>query len=181
MNTENGKIYKLTLSGPAPENNEINVEKNISEDLAHKILVLLVPTGSASTKLVDAAGDFSKTEAIGDLSPKLFMVQKRPVTDIEKIACLAYYLSYYRNTPAFKTEDLSELNREAQQVRLSNPSASARNAVQFGYLSPAGGGRKQITTTGEAAVEALPDREALRGTLKNVREPRTHQSNKNRT
>lgn len=156
-NTE--KTYEITLIG-----NDISVNKKvISEELAHKILVLLVP--SNSTKLVEAYGNFGETSTIGELSPKAFMIQKRPTTDIERIACLAYYLSHQRGVAAFKTEDLTALNREAQQVNLSNPSATARNAVDIGYLSLAGGGRKQMTVTGEAIVEALPDREQVKKAL----------------
>lgn len=170
MDQNNEKIYKLTLSG-----HNITVNKEIPEDLAHKILVLLVP--SSSTKLVDTLGG-GETVAIGELAPKAFMVQKKPATDIERITCLAYYLAYHRNTPEFKTEELTDLNREAQQVRFSNPSAAARNAVQFGYLSLAGGGKKQITTTGEAIVGALPDRELVKKELESHHRPRIRRAKK---
>lgn len=168
-----GKTYKITLSG----GEEITVNKEISEDLAHKILLLLVP--SNSTKLVDASNE-GETVAIGEISPKVFMVNKKPATDIERIACLAYYLAHNRNTSEFKTEELTELNREAQQVRLSNPSAAARNAVSSGYLSPAGGGRKQITTTGESLVEALPDRDKVKEALENSHRPQSRRAKKNK-
>lgn len=173
MENENKKIYKLNLSGQ-----EINVDKEISEDLAYKILVLLVP--SNSIKLVDTSGNGESTP-IEMTAPKVFMVQKKPGSDIERIACLAYYLAHNRNTPEFKTEELTGLSREAQQIRLSNPSAAARNAVQAGYLSPAGGGRKQITTIGEAVVEALPNRDKVKEALENIRRPQPRRTKKNKT
>jgi len=59
------------------------------------------------------------------MSPKDFLLEKQPRTDVERIACLAYYLTHYRATPHFKTIDLSILNTEAgcstqvlQQCRL---------------------------------------------------------------
>src|SRR5947209_8545864 len=36
------------------------------------------------------------------ISPKEFLLQKQPRTDVERIACLAYYLTHYRDQPHFK-------------------------------------------------------------------------------
>ena len=166
MEDNNGKTYKLTISGGG-----IQVDKDIPEDLAHKILVLLVPTNfetTSSTKIMDAG----ENVVLGEGSPKEFMLQKKPSTDMEKITCLAYYLVYNRNIPEFKTEELTDLNREAQQRRFANPSAAARNAVQFGYLELAGGGKKQITTDGEDIVKALPNREAVKRLQENMHRSR---------
>ena len=35
------------------------------------------------------------------MSPKDFLMEKAPNTDVERIACLAYYLTHYRSTPHF--------------------------------------------------------------------------------
>jgi hypothetical protein len=35
------------------------------------------------------------------ITPKQFMFQKQPRTDVEKAACLAYYLTHYRDAPYF--------------------------------------------------------------------------------
>jgi hypothetical protein len=53
-------------------------------------------------------------------SPKQFMLTKQPRTDVELIACLAFYLTHYRNFPHFKTLDLAKLNTEAAQPKFSN-------------------------------------------------------------
>src|SRR5258708_40200224 len=96
------KNYKLTLSGEG-----LNLEKPISEDLAHKILLLLTPSSSGSTKLVQIENGESAT--IGEQSIKEFLLEKKPITDIERITCLAYYLRHFRNTNEFKTKDLTDL------------------------------------------------------------------------
>jgi hypothetical protein len=94
------------------------------------------------------------------ISPKDFMFQKQPKTDIERIACLAFYLTHFRNMLHFKTLDLAKLNTEAAQIKFSNVSYATENATKAGYLATAARGTKQITSWGEQFVVALPDREA---------------------
>lgn len=161
METNESKIYELAISGHG-----IEIKKEISEELAHRILILLVP--SQASKPTEVLSDDIPDLTEGT-SPKIFMIQKKPRTDLEKITCLAYYLNHYRATPQFKTKDLSDLNREAQQIGFSNASVTSRNAVRDGYLSLAGGGRKQITTRGEFVVEALPDRDRVKKALEESR------------
>jgi hypothetical protein len=105
-------------------------------------------------------------------TPKQFMQDKRPVTDIERAAALAYYLTHYRNQPHFKTLDLSQLNTEAAQIKLSNPSKAIDNAIRAGLISQASKGMRQLSAVGELYVEALPDREAAREAIKHVRHRR---------
>jgi hypothetical protein len=93
-------------------------------------------------------------------TPKEFLHQKQPKTDVERIACLAYYLTHFRNTPHFKTLDLGKLNTEAAQIKFSNTHYATDNATKAGYLAAAARGSKQITSWGEQFVAALPDRDA---------------------
>ena len=117
----------------------------------------------ASSETVSREPRFSRAE---ELTPKDFLFQKQPNTDIERIACLAYYLTHYRDTPHFKTTDVSKLNTEAAQIKLSNPSYSVNNATRAGMLAAATKGLKQLSAQGEKYVEVLPDRDAARGLLK---------------
>jgi len=96
------------------------------------------------------------------LTPKQFLFEKRPQTDTDRIVCLAYYLSHYREIQHFKTLDLSKLNTEAAQVKLSNPTVAVDYAASAGLLVQSGQGRKQISSIGELYVQALPDRVAAR-------------------
>lgn len=99
---------------------------------------------------------------ISQMPPKAFLVLKKPKTDVERIACLAYYLTKVRQVEHFKTLDLTRLNIEAAGEKFSNAANSVNNAVfQSRYLAQAGGGKKQIAPLGEVLVENLPDREAV--------------------
>jgi len=108
-----------------------------------------------------------------ELPPKEFIFQKQPKTDVERVACLAYYLSHYRDTPHFKTVDISKLNTEAAQVKFSNTAATVANAAREGLLVPAGKGAKQISAPGDRFVEALPDRSAAKEVKASMRLRRT--------
>lgn len=109
---------------------------------------------------------FSENRSI---TPKQFMLQKQPRTDVEKVACLAYYLTHYRDTPYFKTLDISKLNTEAAQVKFSNPTVSVDNATKTRYLVPATKGNKQLGTLGEQFVLALPDRDRAKEVMSHGR------------
>jgi hypothetical protein len=113
-----------------------------------------------------------------ELPPKDFMFQKQPRTDIERIACLAYYLSHYRDTPHFKTIDLSKLNTDAAQIKFSNTAFAVVNATNASLLVPAGKGRKQLSALGERYVDALPDRDAAKEVLASVRTRRGRKSSR---
>ena len=103
-----------------------------------------------------------------EMSPKEFMLEKEPKNNIERIACLAYYLSHYRNIPHFKTLDISKLNTEAAQPKFTNAVVHAKNASKRGLLVSAGGKSRQLSAIGEQFVEALPDREAANRMLKRL-------------
>jgi hypothetical protein len=102
-------------------------------------------------------------------SAKQFMHDKKPRTDVDRIACLAYYLTHYRGQSEFKTIDLSSLNTEAAQVKFSNAAQAAENAAKAGLLVPASRGAKQLSTLGEVYVSQLPDYERARESLREHR------------
>lgn len=99
------------------------------------------------------------------MSPKEFLFEKQPRSDVERVAALAYYLTHYRDTPHFKTLDLSKLNTEAAQPKFSNAASSANNAVKQGYLVPTTKGQRQLSAAGERFIAALPDRDAARAAM----------------
>jgi hypothetical protein len=98
--------------------------------------------------------------------PKEFIMEKQPRSDVERVACLAYYLTHYRETPKFRTLDLSKLNTEAAQRKFANAAWAVHNAVKQGYLIQAGKGLRQLSAAGEQSVRALPDHEQARHLLK---------------
>ena len=104
-----------------------------------------------------------------DLTPKEFLAEKDPQTDIERVACLAYYLTYYRDLQYFKTIDISNINTEAAQRKFSNPTYTMNNATQRGFLVPAPKKQKQLSVLGERYVDVLPDQQAARAVAEKQR------------
>lgn len=113
-----------------------------------------------------ARAPFSKDTS---MSPKEFLMEKAPRTDVERVACLAYYLTHYRSIPHFKTLDISMLNTEAAQPKFSNTTYSTNNAVKLGYIVPSTKGQRQLSALGERFVQALPDRNAAKEVLLSMR------------
>lgn len=109
-----------------------------------------------------------------ELSPKAFLLEKSPQTKTERVACLAYYLTHYRETPHFKTFDISKLNTEAAQPKFSNAAYFLNEALKAGLLVPGPRASKQISAIGEQFVQALPDRAAAQSvlTVKKERRPK---------
>jgi hypothetical protein len=94
-------------------------------------------------------------------SAKEFLMEKDPITEVERLACLAYYLTHFQETPQFKNIDLSRLNTEAAQRKLSNPAVAVSNAMRDGFFVQASKtGYKQLSAMGERFVQLLPNREA---------------------
>jgi hypothetical protein len=124
----------------------------------------LRPLGTVSDQ------DFSRDRT---LSPKEFLRDKKPTTDVERATCLAYYLTHYRDAPHFKTVDISTLNTEAAQPKFSNAAVAVDNARSRGFLVPATKGNKQITAAGEKFVELLPDRAAAWEAIRTLRPRRS--------
>ncbi|MEQ8407558.1 MAG: hypothetical protein RKH07_04705 [Gammaproteobacteria bacterium] len=111
------------------------------------------------------------------MSPKEFLLDKQPSTDVERVACLAYYLTHYRDTPHFKTIDISKLNTESAQRKFANAAKATANATRNEYLVPSTKGHRQLGAVGEVFVNALPDRSAARDAVAKLR-PRKKRTTK---
>ncbi|WP_191002189.1 hypothetical protein [Cupriavidus pauculus] len=124
---------------------------------------------AAGSGVVHPHGTSSNFSEVRAPSPKSFLIEKRPQTESERVACLAYYFTHYRNEPHFKTLDLSKLNTEAAQIKFSNPARAVDNAAAAMFLIPAGQGKKQLSAIGELYVQSLPDRAAARQATADLR------------
>jgi hypothetical protein len=116
--------------------------------------------------------NFQFSESDEPPSPKAFILTKSPKTDVERVACLAYYLARFRATTHMKTKDISAINTESAHRAFSNTAFAVENATKAGLLVPSIKGHKQISAMGEQFVDALPDREAAKEVLSRLRSKR---------
>lgn len=167
MSKADGEVKAMDTSWNALSSLEPDAQRRVLTWLADKLgLSESIPAtrdeGSVATHQHTAnTGTGSPSTA----TPKQFMAQKKPRTDAERITCLAYFITQHRQTQQFKTKALTDLNREAAGLPFSNAAVAVNNAALSGYLAAAGGGAKQITSRGEALVEALPDRERVKAAM----------------
>lgn len=177
--------FKFTLVGQEGDL-KLNLTHKVSRFKAQRMADLAMSPEGADDSLPDVSSPRQtafRSEIPGneDVPPKQFMAQKNPRTDMQRIACLGYYLTHFRSTPHFKTRDLTHLSIEAAQPQLSNPAAAVRNAAAHQYLSPVGSGKKMITSVGEAVVKALPNPDKVKEELAKHKPPRKkYQRRKNK-
>lgn len=179
----------IYMGNDLPTNSDTNNDPSTEFNALQTVIAALQPLApSTRQRIFDAAATFLRIEftfrdesmprastpprasvpAFSDdtaMSPKEFILEKQPRTDVERIACLGYYLTHYRDTPHFKTLDLSKLNTEAAQPKFSNAANSTSNAVKMGYLVPSTKGQKQLSASGEQFVRMLPERNAARAAM----------------
>lgn len=166
INMERNQDFVITLRGGAISINELKIDAEVAARVVRLIMPLPALIGGDLSNQTDRdASENEGEDSQRALSAKQFMTLKQPKSDIERIVCLAFYLAHYKETSQFKTIDITHLNVEAAQPKLSNASFTARNAVAQQYLAPAGGGRKQITPRGEALIKAMPDRSKVKEAL----------------
>jgi len=141
------------------------------DDEKEKVWVL----ETAASRIGVGIGTTLKTSSIGsgrepshgavldsNVTAKDFMREKDPKNDVQRVACLAFYLTHHRGTAQFKSRELAGLNTEAAGPKI-NMSRAVNNAQnQNAYLAVAGSGNKQITALGEDVVNALPNQEAVK-------------------
>ena len=138
------------------------------------------PSAPQSTLVALPQINVTEDEKFSDrqiLSAKEFILEKDPVTEVERLACLAFYLTHYKSTPHFKNIDLIRLNTEAAQRKLSNPAVAISNAIRDGFFVQApSDGFKQISAAGERFVQVLPNRDEAKQVKKRMASRRGRKS-----
>ncbi|MGN6294250.1 MAG: hypothetical protein ACTHMV_16000 [Chitinophagaceae bacterium] len=99
---------------------------------------------------------------------KQFITAKKPNGFCEQIICLGYFLEKIQGLEIFESKDMTEANTAARVTKIPHTSLYLKSCfAQYGYLVQVGGGKKALCARGEALVEALPDRDAVKAALEN--------------
>lgn len=143
---------------------------------------LIIPKNQNFEDSSDYQEPLSQVEkSLVNMTPKEFMKIKKPDSDVLRVACLAYYLTYARKQATFKSEEIANLNTEAAYQNFGNHLKSVNNAtIRSHFLAPAGEGKKQITAHGEDVVNALPDPEMVAEIVKEYKKGKRAKPKKNK-
>lgn len=149
------KALQTVLEALAGLNDE--VQQFVYQAAGQRLNLSAAPAAASS----GATPPDGQTTNEAGMTAKQFVAHKKPQTDVERVVVLGYYLAHRKNTPHFKTLDISKLNTDAAETPFTNASQAVTNATsQNRFLAAAGKGAKQMTAYGEDFVKALPDRAA---------------------
>lgn len=160
---------------------EIEALKIVDESLAHlsaeerqrvfsfiSSKYSLVPSNAYNANQGSSNGQNSNSGAGQAITSdvKQFLATKKPNGFYEQIACLGYFIEKVQGQESFDTKAITAANTAARATKIPNPSLYLSDVVsKYGYMTAIGGGKKAMTARGEALVEALPDREAVKAAL----------------
>ena len=99
--------------------------------------------------------------AIAKKDPRAFIRIKRPGTDVQRVACLGYYLVHTTEQQGFTTKDIATAHTDSGGSKINLTRAIDNATRRSKYISARSGHEKQLTTLGEDVVTALPDQEAV--------------------
>jgi hypothetical protein len=149
------KAMQSALAALQPLNPE--ARQRVLAWLAAK-LGLEVTAANESEKDPDSPGP---TGNLGTI--KQFLKLKAPNDDMARVTTLAYFLTHGKNLAMYKIEELSKARVDAALSKFNMSRALSNAQHTAGYMTNAGKyGTYQITATGEALVEAMPDAEAVK-------------------
>lgn len=115
----------------------------------------LAPMGGGA---LSADGD----SAIAKKDARAFVRIKRPETDVQRVACLGYFLTQTTGKPGFSSKDVSKAHTDSGGSSINMTRALDNATRKAKYLSNRGPREKQLTTLGEDVVVALPDQAAVK-------------------
>src|SRR6516164_6942991 len=109
------------------------------------------------------AGAAEAQAAISKKDARAFMRIKRPTTDVQRVACLGYFLVHTTvGKLGFSSAEIRQANTDSGASGMNFTRALDNATRQAKYLSNRGAKEKQLTTLGEDVVLALPNHEAVK-------------------
>jgi hypothetical protein len=114
------------------------------------------------TPLVGTATSADVQAAITKKDARAFIRSKKPTTDVQRVACLGYYVAQTTGQQGFTSKSISTAHTDSGGSSINMPRALDNATRGAKYLSNRGPHEKQLTTLGEDVVNALPDQEAVK-------------------
>ena len=117
-----------------------------------------IPGSVTGAAVAAQAGD----PAIAAKNIKAFMRAKNPANDVQRVACLGFYIAETTSQAGFTAKQVADAhtNSGGSKFNLSRAMDNATRSAK--YLSNRTKHEKQLTTLGEDVVNALPNQQAVR-------------------
>jgi hypothetical protein len=119
------------------------------------------PTGAGATTLLPALAGNAQA-ALAKKDPRAFIRAKKPTTDIQRVACLGYYIMQTTGNLGFTSKDVAKANTDSGEGSFNLPRAMDNATRAAKYISNRGPREKQLTALGEDVVNALPDQATVK-------------------
>lgn len=116
--------------------------------------------GGAGTPAASNSPDAQAAVTRKDI--RAFIRAKKPVTDVQRVACLGAYLAQTTGQHGFTSKDIASAHTNSGGSKINLPRALDNATRQSKYISTLSGREKQLTTLGEDVVNALPDQAAVK-------------------
>lgn len=117
----------------------------------------LLPGAAAGLGAAPGGAPADVQSAIAKKDARAFIRIKRPTTDVQRVACLGYFLVQTTGQPGFSSKDVGKAHTDSGGSSINMTRAIDNATRQAKYLSNRGPKEKQLTTLGEDVVVALPD------------------------
>jgi hypothetical protein len=99
--------------------------------------------------------------ALTSKDARAFMRAKKPATDVQRVACLAYFHMKTTGQRTFTSEDIQSIHTDSGGSKMNFTRALDNATRRSRYISTIRGREKQLTTLGEDVVDALPDQKKV--------------------
>lgn len=100
--------------------------------------------------------------AIDKKDIRAFIRSKRPVSDVQRVACFGFFIQRTKSLQGFTSKDIAETHTESGGSSFDVKRALDNATRQSMYLSNRANREKQLTMLGEDVVAALPNQELVK-------------------
>jgi hypothetical protein len=102
------------------------------------------------------------SSAISRQDIRAFIRAKKPITDVQRVACLGSYIVQTTGQQGFNKKAIATAHTDSGGSKINLHRALDNATRRAKYISTRSGHEKQLTTLGEDVVSALPDQAAVK-------------------
>ena len=122
--------------------------------------------GAAANASSEALRSATQTQTPLEGKVREFIRAKKPTSDVQRVACLIYFLAKTTNKEGFISKEINQAHIDSGGSKINLPRALDNATRRSKFISNRGGKEKQLTPLGEDIVDALPDQQKVSDLIK---------------